>query len=62
MGARKTISRISFCFGVIGTALKWFKKATSKDGDGGKKVTPSEIAELMEDLSMYVMEAFDVFD
>lgn len=39
---------ISFLVSISYTIYKWYKRATSDDSDGGKKITKNEVSELAD--------------
>lgn len=48
------LSIITFVVTICYTIWRWYKKATSDDSDGGKKITKDEIDELVEDVKKEV--------
>lgn len=41
---------VTFVITAAYTIWQWYKKAKSKDSDGGEKITPKEVDDLIDDL------------
>ncbi len=41
---------ITFVVTTLYTIYQWYRKAKSKDSDGGEKITPKEVDDLIDDL------------
>lgn len=41
---------ITFVVTTLYTIYQWYKKVKSKDSDGGEKITPKELEDLIDDL------------